>query len=199
MFKKLFSWLFKTSNTNEEPRNEEKQSIAKLLANPGSEVIRIIRVETIHDVMLLLQEDFSQVGYEYARKIPDRHYANSVIRLIKGKLVNYCEMVITKTRKKINSQRYQNQIYKSMGLMDLVKAGENRIEQWQKEIEKLNEIRKDIETERDHGAFHQVKHSFLSGFIKGMYEETVLNTGTGQSQTVTPEEISNKENNTNNL
>ncbi|MDI3527794.1 MAG: hypothetical protein PWR03_1977 [Tenuifilum sp.] len=122
-----------------------------------------VGIDLIYDY---LQIDFERKGYEDAITHPDESYKIDNINLLKMDLAILVQKVDSYYIERLKELDFHIESRKRSGLVDLVMELNSQREVVLNHMEKLNGIKKDIET--DNGITKRVELSYQRGFLRGL-------------------------------
>jgi len=138
------------------------------------QIIYTVEVKDVESLLTICQKNFSEPGYAAAYKVPDMGYAKQVLRAIKGKMLNYVQLVENKYAERMKNLEEKLEVYEKENYLDLANRERKKIENLQDEWQRLRDIKKQIEEDTDNGAFMHIRETFLTGFRRGMMEKLYL-------------------------
>ncbi|NPA43283.1 MAG: hypothetical protein GXO27_04570 [Chlorobi bacterium] len=170
----FFKWFGPKKAVEDEPQNQAEHTPDSPDYGAGH-IIHTVRVEDVHSILKICQQDFSEPGYKAANHVPDNHYAQTILRAIKGKLLLNVEIVRNQYMKRIRELEQRRTDLEREGFRDLAGEVERELDKLKSELDKLNEVAREIEEETQNGAFTHIRETFMTGFRRGYVEHMLMN------------------------
>ncbi len=166
MLKRLWNYLFSKTQPVQEGQEQNNDPLGNVAA--VGHIVHVLRMENIFDLIDLAQKDYSEHGFQSALRLPDMNYANQILHTIKAMMLNYTARIEAIYNRRENELKLRINQYEQMMLLDMKENEEQKLRNLQEEVNRLQQLRKEIEEEIENGIFDHMKRSFLVGFTRGV-------------------------------